>query len=105
MTAGGVLEGDTFTVRGGTCSDPTRKITFMFDTTTAGTCKYERTAAVKGTYTTDSTGDAIMTLSSGANTQFTGEAGNPGGCPASTSLEAKFTIETDTATTEPMYIS
>jgi hypothetical protein len=104
MTAGGELGANEFTVRGGTCAEAPRKITFILDSTVAGTCKYERTTAIKGTYTTDDTGDAIFTLLP-ANTGFTGEAGNPGGCTASGSLEMKFTMETDSVTAEPLYVS
>jgi hypothetical protein len=104
MTAGGELGANEFTIRGGTCDETSRTMTFVLASTSAGTCKYERTTAIRGNYTTVSKGDAIFTLTS-TNTLFTGEAGNPGGCSASGSLEMSFTMETDSATPEPLYIS
>jgi hypothetical protein len=100
-----------FQVRGGTCSEEPRKITFIFDTTPFFSgdpereCKYERTEAIKGTYTTHSTGDALLSLAAGPKTKFTGEAGNSVVCSSSLTLQMTFTIETDAATAEPMYIS
>jgi hypothetical protein len=99
---------DEFRVRGGACSGAVRKITFILETTSFGACKYERETAtepIRGTFTTDTTGDAILSLAAGANTTFRGEAGNPGGCPATGTLEMSFTLETDSATAEPLFIS
>lgn len=95
-----------FTVRGGKCSEAAREITFTMDSTaiTGGPCHYKRAAAIEGTYTTDSTGDAIFTLTT-AGTEFTKETGDPVLCPANGSLEMKFTMETDSSATEPVYIS
>jgi hypothetical protein len=104
---------DEFQLRGGTCSDPVaKKITFIFDTTAFfpgepnRECKYERPATepIKGTFTTHPE-DAIFSVLPGPNTKFKGEAGNNILCPASGTLEMKFTMETDSVAASPVYIS
>jgi len=102
---------DEFQIRGGTCSESARLITFIFDVTNplGGSnfeCKYERgaTEAIKGTFTTDTTGDAILSVTP-ANSKFTLETGGNLLCPAGLSLEISFTLETDTVATEPVYLS
>jgi hypothetical protein len=111
VRATSAMAADEFQVSGGACGGAARKITFILETTSFGACKYERTAAtgpIKGTFTTDtgtSPTDAIMHLAAGANTTFTGEAGNPGGCPTNGVLQMSFTLETDTSTAEPLYFS
>lgn len=98
---------DEFTVRGAKCSEEQRAITFVLDTTLlfGGTteCKYSRSEAIKGTYTTHPE-DAVFTLKGGANTTFKGEAGNNFVCPATGSLEMSFTLETDSASVVPLYV-
>jgi hypothetical protein len=93
------------------------KIKFILEGTIPGTCEYESTAHIVGTYTTD-TGvgeDAVLTASPivHPNTQpgeattngFSKIAGG-GLCPPSGTLETKFTLETDTtASADPLYIS
>jgi len=98
---------DTFKIRGGLCSQEQRPITFIFATTLAGNCKYERSAAIEGTVRTDKAPgeDAILSVVKGAGTTFTGEAGNSFLCPANGSLQMSFTLETDTPTAEAIYIS
>jgi len=111
LTATNKMAADEFQIRGGTCSESTRKITFIFDVTNpfGGSnfeCKYERgaTEPIKGTYTTDTTGDAILSVTP-ANSKFTLETGGNILCPGSGTLEMSFTLETDTVTPEPVYIS
>lgn len=94
----------SFSMRGGKCSEAARAITFALDGTAIGACHYSRSASITGTYTSDSSGDAIFSLTS-AGTEFTKETGDPVLCPSGFSLEAKFTMETDTSTAEPVYIS
>jgi hypothetical protein len=107
-TAG--MNEDEFQVRGGSCSEAARSITFVLTSTTVGTCKYSRAEAVKGTYTTHSTGDAIVTISGsgatgGTDTEFTKEEGGIF-CPSNGTLDLKFTLETDTTFQfDPFYIS
>jgi len=104
MTAGGDLPANTFTVRGGTCTDPARTITFILNSTGAGECKMTRTAPITGTYTTDTTGDAIATILPNATSTFTKEAGSVL-CPSAGTLEMTFTLETDTTPASPVWIS
>jgi hypothetical protein len=100
-----------FQLRGGTCADAARKIAFIFDTTFSGNpqCKYERSAAspIKGTFTTDTTGDAVLSVSAAtpSNTKFTGATGNSILCPTSLTTQMSFTFEADEATASPFYIS
>jgi hypothetical protein len=95
---------DKFTVRGGACGAESRAITFVLDSTTAGECKYSRTASLEGTFTTDTTGDAVVSLAAGAATNFTKESGGVL-CPTEGSLEMSFTLETDEAETKPLFFS
>jgi len=104
MTAGGELAANTFTVRGGTCSQASRAITFILDSTGAGECKYTRSTAITGTYTTDTTGDAVATILPNATSTFTREAGGVL-CPTAGTLSMTFTLETDTSPASPVWIS
>jgi hypothetical protein len=97
-------------LRGGGCSEAARSITFVLDDTLLGIeCKYERdtkTGPVKGEFNTDlGVEDAVGKIHAGASSTFVGEAGNSGFCPQKGELEMAFTLETDTATAEPLYIS
>jgi hypothetical protein len=104
---------DEFQVLGGKCSEAAKKIEFRY-TIGAGTCTYRSTTttAIKGELTTDTTGDAILTTprsTSNATTDAGFEKiddttfGNV--CSASGALDMQFTLETDAATAEPVYIS
>jgi hypothetical protein len=94
-----------FTVRGNECSKESRSITFVLTDSVVGTCKYSRTGTVNGTFTTHSTGDAILTVApSTTGSAFAKEEGSVL-CPASGLLELSFTLETDNNLTEPLYIS
>jgi len=104
MTAGGELAANTFTVRGGTCSENARNITFILHSTGAGECRYTRSTAITGTYTTDTTGDAIATISPNATSTFTREFGGVL-CPTALTLSMQFTLETDTSPASPVWIS
>jgi len=104
MTAGGELPANTFTVRGGTCTEEPRTITFILNSTGAGECKMTRTAAITGTYTTDTSGDAIATILPNATSTFTKESGGVL-CPSAGTLEMTFTLETDTSPASPVWIS
>lgn len=95
---------DKFQVRGNACNLASRSITFVLTSTTVGTCKYNRTAALEGEYTTHPT-DAILHLKPGASTEFALEEGGFF-CPSAGQLEMSFTLETDTtASADPLYIS
>lgn len=108
---------DTGTLRGGKCTEAARKITFildatkLFEPTKFNECKYERGNPFEGTFTTDTTGEAIVSVKPGtteaekAKSTIKGEVGNSIECPATGTLEVAYTLETDTATAEPLYIS
>ncbi len=100
---------DEFQIRGGGCSEAARSITFVLDSGTAGVCKYSRSTPVKGTFTTDTTGDAILTTTGAGetgvtDTLFTREEGGVL-CPSDTTLDLSLTLETDVATATPLFIS
>jgi hypothetical protein len=105
---------DEFQVFGGKCSETTKKIKFLWTAETGGECEYESTTttAFKGTYTTDTTGDAILTTPRSGHTA-TEDAGftkirdtTPFGlCPSSIGTSLKFTLEKDEATSTPIFIS
>ena len=111
VRADNTMNADEFQVRGGACSEESRPITFTMDTGLGVSCGYSRTAAIKGTFTTDSTGDAILSLTGGGatgseDTEFSREAGESILCPAAGRLDMEFTLETDTtASNDPLYIS
>jgi hypothetical protein len=104
---------DEFQVFGGHCSEPAKKIEFR-RTLGSGQCTYRSTftTAFRGEYRTHSTGDAILTTPR-AGSSATADAGFEkisdttfgNVCISSTGLDMSFTLETDTATAEPFYIS
>jgi hypothetical protein len=101
---------DTFIVRGNTCSAEQRSITLVLTSSTIGTCKYSRAAVLKGTFTTHSTGYAVLTTAgSGAtgveDSGITKEEGSVF-CPSSGTLDLSFLLERDESpATNPLYIS
>jgi hypothetical protein len=100
---------DEFTIRGNLCTQASRSITVVLDSTTVGSCKYSRTEPFKGAFTTHSTGDAVLTVTgSGATGGTDAElAKEEGGvlCPSIGILSASYTLEKDEAGVTPMYIS
>jgi hypothetical protein len=86
-----------FTVRGGNCTEATRPLTFTLHTP-IGECAYSK-ASVTGSYTTHPN-DAVLTLSEQEFTKSVGSAF----CPGSGKLDMSFTLRTDDANTQPMYI-
>ncbi|MGN6201282.1 MAG: hypothetical protein ACTHNY_02620 [Solirubrobacterales bacterium] len=96
---------DEFTIRGNSCAQVARSITVVVDSTTVGSCKYNRTGAFKGTFSTDTAGsDAVLTMPAGVNTELIKEEGGVL-CPSAARLEASYTLEVDEAGVTPMYIS
>jgi hypothetical protein len=92
---------DQVEIRGGLCSEATRSITFVLDTSSFGECKYNSTTFPTGTFTTDVSGqDAVVTLANAG--LWTKEAGSAF-CWSEARLDMKFTLETDGAGT-PLYI-
>jgi hypothetical protein len=105
---------DEFQVLGGKCTEAAKKITFVLRVA-GGECEYQSTTTtgVKGTFTTDSTGDALLSTPRAGHTANE-DAGftkirdtvifHP--CPSSNGLQMTFTLETDVASpVEPLYIS
>lgn len=90
---------DTFTVRGGKCSEATRPLTFTLHGNIE--CKYEK-ASVTGTYTTHPETDAVLTIT---NQEFKRNTTSSGFCPATGKLSMSFTLSTDTEKEEPLYIT
>ena len=94
---------DKFTVRGGKCAEEARAMTFALDFTSGITCKYTRETKASpliGTYTTHPD-DAVLSIS---HEPFHKEEGSFF-CPSTGYLDMSFTMETDSATAEPLYIS
>ena len=69
---------DEFQVSGGKCGAAATKISFTLLPTGFGECTYTSTqTAIKGTYTTDTTGDAILKVTkTNTNAGFSKTAGN-----------------------------
>jgi hypothetical protein len=93
---------DGFNWRGGSCSGAIRPIRFVFHFS-FGECVYQRTTAANGTLRTDVAAgeDATVNLKEQEWTLFSGG----GLCPSSGKMNMTFTLETDTATAEPLYFS
>lgn len=87
-----------FVVEGDDCTFSGTGMTFTIVSTTAGSCSYETTGPVTGTYTTSSTGDAVLTVN---DTQAgSGYSKESGGflCPSSGQMNMSFTLETHDGT-------
>jgi hypothetical protein len=85
-----LTKADQFEVRGGACSEATRPLKFVLDSTTAGECKYQK-ASVTGTYTTHPD-DLKMTISGQSFERYAGGFL----CPLTGSLDMTFTLESST---------
>jgi hypothetical protein len=102
IKAGGALEKDEMTVRGGKCSEAARDIRFILDVLGGVECEYQRTTAIPGTFTTDTSGqDATTTIT---KQKFSRIRGSALVCPSEGFLDMTFTLETDTETASPLYI-
>jgi hypothetical protein len=94
-----LLGTDAFDIRGGTCGKEPKPATLTFNYTGLTGCSYE-TAAIKGTYTTHP-GDAILSMAP----ELKGESSNSFLCAASMPSDTQMTVERDSLTAEPVYIS
>jgi hypothetical protein len=94
------MTSDETQMRGGSCSEFSRRIWFRVDSTTAGECTYDRINNLVGTVKTDPE-DAVFTFSA---MPFTKQAGGFL-CPNSMGMNMSFTLERDWASAEPVYIS
>ncbi|MDQ3725366.1 MAG: hypothetical protein M3335_05685 [Actinomycetota bacterium] len=90
---------DEFQVRGNECGAAERPIRFAFDTTLFVTCVYERTTPIPGTFKTHPE-DAVLSVS---HVEFKRVSGF--GCPEQGFLDMSFTLETNVAGTNPLYVS
>jgi hypothetical protein len=92
-----LMADDEFQIRGNSCTGETRSLTV-----TIMGCTYEHTTPISGTFTTDTTGDAILKF---ANSRFVKEA-NQLLCVSPTFLSGSYTLERDTTSSaDPLYIS
>jgi len=83
---------DEFTVTGGACGT-NGKVGFIIGSTTAGSCTYESTGPVKGTYTTGGTEAKLTTIDTSAGSGFKLISGGFL-CPTSLALAMTLTLET-----------
>jgi hypothetical protein len=103
----GTEASDTFRLRGGSCSAASRPLESISVFTIFGApvnSKYVRSTAsgpVSGTFSTHPE-DAVLGIE---NQLFTIAAEQSGFCPSKDEWTMRFTVEADTATTGPMYIS
>jgi hypothetical protein len=93
---------DTFTLKGGPCGAQ-RAIKFNLDVTEVGTCEYSRTATVSGTISTD--GEATNPNTASISEAEWTKAGGPFLCPGSGKLDMTFSLETDNAEHQAIFIS
>jgi len=90
---------DEAQVRGGGCAEASRPIRFVLDSSIAGECTYQRTAAVPGTFTTSPTA-ASMTVT---KQEFPKVAGGVL-CPERGFLDLTVSFYTDNAEEKPIFI-
>jgi hypothetical protein len=77
------------------------------DFTNGGSCGYEK-ASLTGTFTTDATGDAVLTTNREGNfRRFEISLGSTESflCPAEMQLAMTYTVEKDSVTAEPAFLS
>ena len=101
------MNADEFQIRGNACNLASRSITYVLTSTTAGTCKYNRATPDVGTYKTDTSpdnSDAILSIGSSVGSESTKSEGGFL-CPSAMVRDWSYTLETDTATPEPLYFS
>lgn len=96
LTVSGAEDG--FSLRGGNCSEAARPLVFIYHSTVAGACTFQK-SVLSGTYTTHPS-DAIFTVQEEVFTKATGSAF----CPGAWGMDWSFTMTTDGNNT-PIYIS
>lgn len=91
-----IAETDKWEWRGGKCSEATRSIKWTVDFSDGGRCGYEK-AGLTGTFTTHSTGDAVLTsIKEGNSKRYEAEGGFSAFlCPSEAQLDMSFTLETE----------
>jgi hypothetical protein len=89
ISANSEMKTHEFQVRGNKCSGASRPIRFALDITNIGTCVYERSTAIPGSFTT-SEKESVLSISGVEFPRISG----PFGCPSSGKLKMSFKIET-----------
>lgn len=97
-------EGDTFTVKGGSCGAQT-SINFKLAVTGVGTCEYTRAATVNGTIQTDGVAPAETENTGGISEVPWTLVSGPGLCPGEGKLNMRFKLETDVSPFNQIFIS
>jgi len=102
LRAGPAMNADEFQLRGNSCGLESRSVTFALLSTTAGECKYNRTAAIVGSYSTNDS-DAQLSV---INVSFSLESGGIL-CAGTGEVDMRMTLEKATIpqTTDPLNIS
>lgn len=98
-----IMATDEVQIRGNECAKAARPIRVILHSTTIGECVYERSAAIVGTYVTDTTGqDAVLNITKQVVTKFSGSFL----CPSEVLYNLSMTLEKDTtASADPLYFS
>lgn len=94
------MAADELQIRGNSCANEARPIRVSFELTVSVPCRYERKAAITGSYTTHPE-DAVLHFT---NAIFL-EVEPKEACDDETTLDASLTLERDEAGTKPVYIS
>jgi hypothetical protein len=94
------MAADELQIRGNSCANEARPIRVSFEITAVTSCRYERKAAITGSYTTHPE-DAVLHF----NNAIFLEIEPKEACVDETTLDTSLTLERDEAGTKPMYIS
>jgi hypothetical protein len=100
LNAGKGLPADEFQIRGRSCTEAAKPVTLVFTYTGVSECKYQATS-IRGTFTTHPQ-DVRMAI---ATQLFEKEIGSSFLCPSTIGSDTELTMERDSATPEPVYIS
>jgi len=85
----------TYELRGGTCSEAAKPLTFTLETSFFGNCNYERTTPVTGKMTNNSVGGVTSAHLNAEKVVFTRTSGF---CPAAGELDMTYKLETSNGT-------
>jgi len=90
---------DTFEIRGGDCAELAKPLTIVLNYTGLVECKYQA-LSIRGKFTTHPE-DVRLAMAR----QFEKESTNSFLCPSTIGSETAMTMEKDSLTSEPVYIS
>jgi hypothetical protein len=100
-----ISEKDEIETRGGKCSEAPRSTKFTLDFTGGGSCGYE-IASSRGTFRTDTVGDALVTMAkAGPYKRYESEGVVSPFCPSEFTQDVSYALEKDETTVTPIYIS